>query len=109
MPLLRLVRDSEQTEKIFFSYLEKGKQAFAELSSSPNLPEPRLARLAATQKSTGGSYKTDFDTIQTEVFTLAQAARPPTVQKSAAFETTAFRRLETISRRIRPRAPPVSL
>lgn len=109
MPLLRFVHDSDRTEKLFFNYLEKGKRAFAEFAPTQNFPEQQLAKLSAAQKSTGGSYKTNLDKIQTEVFVLAQRPRPPTVQNIASFKTTAFRSLETISRRIQPRAPPVSL
>lgn len=109
LPPLRFVHDSDQTKKLFFNYLEKGKQALAEISPTQNIPEPQLAKIAATQKSTGGSYETDFGKIKTEIFVLAQRPRPPTVQKTVSFETVSFIKLETISRRLQPRAPPVSL
>lgn len=107
LPLLRFIQDSEQTEKLFFNYTEKGKRAFAGILPPENLPESQLAKLASTGKIAGNNYKTNFDRDKSEAFVLAQRPRPPTIQNVASFETTTFRELKTISRRIQPRAPPV--
>lgn len=109
MPLLRFIRDSKEIEKLFFNYLKQGKQAFAVISSSRNLPEREFTEAVGEAKMTGGIFKIDFDQAEAEKFDLQQAARPPTVCKEALFEFLALIKLETVSRRIQPRAPPVLL
>lgn len=103
----QIVFNQQNGEKLFFNYLEKGKQAFAEIAPSQNLPDRQLAKLASTEKSTGGNYRTDFIQTPSEVFALHQFPRPPTVHKVVSDNSFSFREIKTISRRIAPRAPPV--
>lgn len=107
VPLLRFIPNSATAEKLFFDYAEKGKQAFTDKITAPqNAPESRLEKSNAEHKSTGNNFQTKFDKIRSQGFNLAQAARPPTTQTVALFEQFALRNLESISRRIAPRAPP---
>lgn len=108
-PLLRFGLSLNGAEKLFFAFVKKGKQAFAAAGLRRSLPEPQFAESAAAEKSIGGNYRFNLDKSKPEVFALAHAARPPTTEKIRFFQTFAFRRLEIVSRRIQPRAPPVSL
>lgn len=108
VPLLRFVPNSREAEKLFFQYLEKGKQAFSKLAPAPNLPESQLGKLADTEKS-GSNYQTDFSKDKAESFIFARHSRPPPVREVSFLAHQIFYKLETISRRIQPRAPPVSL
>ncbi len=106
VPLLKFIPNSATAEKLFFDYLEKGKQAFALIVAPENAPENGIAKSNAERQSTGNNFQTNFDKAQTQIFTLPQGARPPTVQIAASSQTNALRDLEKISRRIQPRAPP---
>lgn len=111
VPFLRLIRDREQIENLFFSYLESGNKAFARLApfAPENFPAPQVSESQNAKKSGAARYKIDFDRNASEVFAFAQRPRPPTARKTASFDRSVFRPLETVSRRIQPRAPPVSL
>lgn len=100
------ISNRKNEEKLFFNYLEKGKQAFAEIAPSQNFPDRQFAKLASTEKSISSNYKNDFCRTSTEVFALYQFPRPPTVQNSAFFKRTDFHKLGSIWRKIQPRAPP---
>jgi hypothetical protein len=100
--------DSNQIEQIFFSYAKKGVQAFAEISDEQNQPSPQFANSSGVVKSLAG-FEKEFGKTQTEKFVLSQFARPPNSSNSPVFDSKIFHRLDKISRRIQPRAPPVSV
>lgn len=109
IPFVGLIRDGAQAEKLFFNYLEKGRRALAEIApASQNLPSSQIGRLASGERSGASRHKTDFCKTESETFVFAQKPRPPTARKFVLFSTVPFRKLDDISRSIKPRAPPVS-
>jgi hypothetical protein len=107
-PLIaRFAGDEEALEKLFFRFVGKSNGAFTEISPPGNAPSPQSAISSASEKSTG-SYQAPFAGKQTESFTVARKARPPTASPTRRFFTAkTVRALENISRRIKPRAPPL--
>jgi hypothetical protein len=107
-PLFRFVSNSDSIEKFFFNYLQKGKHALAEIQPIQNLPSPQSFIIAKSEKS-AANFKTNFVHNSTECVVLTQKARPPGRLASFAGNTKPFYKLTAISRRIKPRAPPVSI
>ena len=96
----------EQTEDLFFSYARKGECAFAEAGRSRGAPEQRFGQAAAGEKSLVNRQNDSGKTV-VERFALKQLARPPTTTVVPLLYTLQnARQLRSISRRIRPRAPP---
>lgn len=104
----RQVGDSAEVEHSFFNYVDNGKRASAVILPSQSAPEPQLDKSAATEKITGG-YQNFFIKKSAADFVLPRKARPPTVVAETIYNSKTFQELTSISRRIKPRAPPVSL
>lgn len=104
----RHFNNSIEIEQAFFNYVENGKHAIAGILPSQDNPESPFAKSAAAEKSTG-SYKNLSTEKLAEKFILSYKARPPTTAAKAVYRSKTFYKLESISRRIQPRAPPVSL
>lgn len=107
-PLLRFISDSDQLEKLFFDYLKKGKAAFSTAVYSRNIPERESIKFGAAEKVAGhGNFQIDNHQLTAHVV-LPQRPRPPTIARNIFYSTNAAPQFKTISRRIQPRAPPVS-
>lgn len=91
---------------LFFQYLEKGRQAFAEVAPFRNAPDNQFVRAAAKEKSGAANYRVSFEPRLPESFGLEVLARPPTTDDAAKFNFQFAFELKKISRRINPRAPP---
>jgi hypothetical protein len=99
----------EKIEKLFFKYLEEGKQAFAEIAPSNNLPGRQMAKNSAGEKSGSTNFKVDFARYPSETFGFEQLARPPTTRQTIKFNFQFVNELDKISRNINPRSPPFSI
>ena len=93
-------------EQLFFQYLEKGKQVFAETAPFRNTPDRRLVNAAAKEKSGTANYSVDFHRRPAESFILKVLARPPTFNHNTNFDFQFTQELKKISRQINPRSPP---
>lgn len=98
---------SHTQEQLFFHYLEKGKQVFAEIASSGSAPNLRIIKAATKEKSGTANFNVDFHQHQPESFGLQTLARPPTFRQSVEFDSRFIPELKRISRNINPRSPPV--
>lgn len=105
----RRISADQKEEEVFFNYLDKGKQAFAEIALPFNSPEHQLAKSSRTEKSSSGNYQKDFGKISVETFLTKQHPRPPTTQKNTVFNYQIARKLKNLSRNINPRSPPFSI
>lgn len=99
----------EKLEKLFFKYIEQGKQAFVEIAPSGNLPGPQMAKNSAKEKSGSTNFKVDFARYSRETFGFEQLARPPTAPRTVKFDFQFLSELDKISRSINPRSPPFSI
>jgi len=93
-------------EQLFFQYLEKGRQVFAEIAPFRNSPDRRLVNAAAKEKSGTVNYNVDFHRKTAESFNLKVLARPPTFNHDTNFDFQFAQELKKISRHINPRSPP---
>lgn len=96
-------------EQLFFRYLEKGRQAFAEINPSGNLPDRQLTKAAAKETISTTNYQVDFNQKSAAVFALETLARPPTFHHDTNFDFQFAHELKKISRNINPRSPPFSI
>lgn len=104
--LLSSIADREQSESLFFRYAEGGRQALASASSAPNAPDPTFIHSPKSEKSVGGE-RINLAERKLEAFSLPQLPRPPTFQSVVNFPAPRSVKLTSVSRRIKPRAPPV--
>ena len=109
-PLKTNALDEDKFENLVFDYFQKGSAAFADLPHSPDSPHKNSVKNLAVSVGFSKTDETRFvwKTIA-EKFSYAQNPRPPNALKTNLFEPQTFIKLEKISRRISPRAPPFSL
>lgn len=101
--------DKKQFENLVFDFFQKGKSAFANLPQFPDSPRKDSVKPSSTVIGFGKNDETRFVwKTQIENFNFAQNPRPPNAISTHLFESQNFRKLELISRRISPRAPPFS-
>lgn len=105
----RIERAQVRQEQLFFQYLEKGRQAFAEIAPFNSSPEHQLIKAASKEKSGMANYQADFHRKIPEAFNLKVLARPPTFSCTTIFDFQFALELKKISRSINPRSPPVSI
>lgn len=96
-------------ENLAFDFWQNGNRAFGNLPSAPNAPEKFIAKNSFAAINSGGDYGNKIVWQTTEIYAVQLKPRPPTNQNSPRFEIKSARRLHQISRRIAPRAPPVSI
>lgn len=94
---------------LFFQYLEKRKQAFAEVVPFKNAPDYQFVRAATKEKSGAANYRVSFKRALPSAFGLEALARPPTSNDSVKFNFQFASELKKISRNINPRSPPVHI
>jgi hypothetical protein len=101
--------DSAGFEALFFDYAKSGSEAFAAAgSNSHDAPETQIVKSVVVEKSLAGSQK-DFGKKRAENFVLNLLARPSGASSSTSFDLAQIYKLDKISRRIQPRAPPSTL
>jgi hypothetical protein len=99
--------DEKQFENLAFDFFQKGNAAFANLPQSPDFPHKNSVKSFSTVAVFTETDKTQLVwKLQTEKIDFAQNPRPPNSVATNLFEPQTSRRLEKISRRIAPRAPP---
>lgn len=102
--------DVKQFENLVFDFFQKGKSAFAGIPQFPRFPHKDSIKASAAVIVFSKTNETEFVwKSNTEGFSFAQNSRPPNAILANLFEPQNFRKLEKISRRIAPRAPPFSL
>jgi hypothetical protein len=102
--------DEERFENLVFDFFKIGKAAFANLPDFPDFPRQNLIKAFSL---TAGFNKTEETRIlskpNAEDFSFAQNPRPPNAVSAKFYKPQNARKLEKISRRIAPRAPPFSI
>lgn len=106
--LIKFVPNSEAAEKLFFRYLQRGKQALSELTPLPGGPSPESTLAAAREQKTATSFVTDLAKERIESFTFDRFPRPPTSTVSINISAPSFSKLETVAQNASPRGPPLS-
>lgn len=102
--------DENEFEYLVFDFFQKGKTAFADLPPFPDSPHQNTFKTSPVVAGFSQNDQTRFALKSTaEDFSFAQNARPPNLLAANLFESETFSKLETISRRSAPRAPPISL
>jgi hypothetical protein len=108
LPLIKIIPGAEETEKLFFAYFAEGKPALANFISSHSTPEPQFISSARTEKSANNT-RFEFAKKAVEFIVPGLQPRPPTLAAVNNFTSQTIFELKNISRRIQPRAPPVSI
>lgn len=108
LQLSKISLNERQNEELFFSYAQKGDAAFAALTSPGNLPESLFTKLSKVEKTTA-SYQSDFSKRAVAATTIGQLPRPPPLAEVSVeiYHSQNAAELSSVSRRIKPRAPPV--
>ena len=102
--------DDKQFENLVFDFFQKGKSAFAGIPQFPDFPHKDSIKASSVVIAFNKTNETEFVwKLNPEGFSFAQNSRPPNAVSASLFEPQNFRKLEKISRRIAPRAPPFSL
>jgi hypothetical protein len=102
--------DEKHFEDLVFDFFQKGKSAFAGLPQFPDSPQKDSVKVSYVALSFGKISETKVVwKSPTENLSFAQNPRPPNPVSANFFESQNSPSLEIISRRIAPRAPPVSL
>ncbi len=102
----RATPNYRETEKLFFTYLAKGKPSLTRYFYSQNAPEPQYISSARIEKNANNT-RLEF---------AAQAAQAPAPKLPSRlictpannFVSRSFTELKNISRNLSPRAPPFS-
>ncbi len=102
--------DEDKFENLVFDYFQKGSAAFADFSQSPDSPHKNSVKNLSVSIAFSKTDETRFVwKTSAEKKSFAQNSRPPNSLTISLFEPQTFIKLEKISRRISPRAPPFSL
>jgi hypothetical protein len=102
----RLRPTGEETAKLFFAYFTDGRPALTGFVSSRNIPGPQFISSVRIEKS---AKNAEFDLAKrtAEFLVPAPSPRPATVVSEDDLTSQTVTELKNISRRIKPRAPPV--
>lgn len=102
--------EENKFENLVFDFFQKGSAAFANLPSFPDSPHKDSFKGFSAAAAFGKKEKTQFVwKTQTGKFSFAQNPRPPNAVSANLYKPQVFSKLEKISRRTAPRAPPFSL
>jgi hypothetical protein len=102
--------DEKQFENLVFDFFQKGKAAFAGLPQFPDSPQKNSVKTFSAVIGFGKTDETQFVwKSNTDDFSFASNPRPPNCVSANLFKAQTSRKLEKISHRIAPRAPPFSL
>ncbi len=93
-----------ETEKLFFTYLAKGKPSLTRYFYSQNVPEPQYISSARTQKNVNNT-RFEFAEQAAEALTPKLPRRLMRTPVNN-FVSRSFTELKNISRHLNPRAPP---
>lgn len=97
----------QSVEEIVFDYFKNGKSALDTVPDFPNHPERTFAENLYSLIGFGQNLDMQSVWKTEESFSLKLKARPPTKVLSTRFDFQISKNLETISRNINPRSPPV--
>ncbi len=97
---------ADNFENLAFDFWQKGKAAFDVLPNAPNAPEKAAVRNSFSPTTSGGSFSFKIVWKATEKFAFQTQPRPPTIAGFSDFNFKFLTKLDQISRRIAPRAPP---
>lgn len=103
----RILSHQNDEVKLFFSYLERGEQVFAEIVTPSDAPNRQLAQSSKIEKSGGANYQKDFTNALTGKLFVQQFPRPPTIKNSSFYHSRIVKESNIISHRTAPRAPPI--
>lgn len=93
--------------ELFISFSAKGGKAFSELPSAPDSPKMPLN---VVEKVQGGASigRNGFVAISTQIFSLEQLSRPPTLKTVSNFYPPQLTDLQSVACSIHTRGPPIA-